>query len=197
MYTPIYFIHGNVVAESGNVKVYDMNNELFLEIGPGHNLWALESELEDYIQQLWDKPKGECLEIGLGLGIASSYILSCPKVESLTTVEKNEDIINTYDVVKNILNAKPRQKINFGAGKTHKILNAHGLYYAYETNKKYDFVFVDFYSVIDEDTIPEIADMVQACKRLLKRGGKIIGWYDEYTPSGLTEQFYNIFGKTY
>ena len=85
----IYFKDGILIAESGRAKIYKLNNELFLEIGPGHNLWALESELKDYIWQLSDKPMGECLEIGLGLGVASKYILSCPKVKGLTTVEIN------------------------------------------------------------------------------------------------------------
>ena len=191
----IYFQDGKVVAESGEVRVYEMNGELFLEIGPGHNLWALESELGDYMQQLWDKPKGDCLEIGLGLGIASSYMLSCPKVKSLTTVEKNADIIKTYDTVKVILDTKPRQKINFGSDKKHIILNADGLFYAYETKRMYDFVFTDFYSVIDEDTMPMIADMVQACRRLLKSDGEIVGWLDKHTPEDITKQFSKLFKK--
>lgn len=191
----IYFKDGKIVAESGNVKIYEMNGELFLEIGPGHNLWALESELDDYVQQLWDRPKGDCLEIGLGLGVASSYILSCPNVKSLTTVEKNSDIIAAYKDVKSILSNRPRNKLSFAKGKKHLILNADGLFYAYETKKTYDFIFMDFYAAIDEDTLPVIADMVQACKRLLKPNGEIVGWYDKYTPEEETKQFNKIFRK--
>jgi len=47
-----YFTKGKIVAESGDVKVYLMQGQLFLEIGPGHDLWALESEDFDYINQL-------------------------------------------------------------------------------------------------------------------------------------------------
>ena len=191
----IYFKDGKVVAESGDVKVYEMAGELFLEIGPGHNLWALESELEDYIQQLWDKPKGDCLEIGLGLGVSSSYILSCPKVKSLTTVEKNADIIEAYSTVKKILGTRPRNKLSFVSGKKHIILNADGLLYTYETKRMYEFIFMDFYSLIDEDTLPLIADMAHACKRLLRPGGELIGWYDKYTPEEETKQFHKLFKK--
>ena len=191
----IYFRDGGVVAESGEVKVYEMNEQLFLEIGPGHNLWALESELADYIQQIWDKPKGDCLEIGLGLGVASNYILSCPKVKTLTTVEKNNDIINTYEVVKGIFSKRARNQIKFWSGKKHIILNADGLLYAYQTNRFFDFIFIDFYSLIDEDTLPEIREMAQACRRLLKQDGEMIGWFDKNTPADLTSEFYKIFKR--
>lgn len=189
----IYFQDGKIIAERGNAKVYEMNGQLFLEIGPGHNLWALESELGDYIHQLWDKPSGSCLEIGLGLGIASSYILSCPEVKSLTTVEKNEDVIGIYAEIKHVLEERPRHQINFGKDKKHLILNADGLFYAYETKRLYDFIFLDFYSIIDEDTIPEITDMTQACRKLLKSDGSIVGWFDKSTPDDLAEEFFKIF----
>lgn len=188
----IYFKDGEIIAESGNVKIYEMNNELFLEIGPGHNLWALSSELPDYVDQLWDLPRGNCLEIGLGLGVASNYILSCPNVEKLTTVEKNEDVIAAYEQIKQRF--EPNEGNNrFKEGKHHLILNADGLLYAVETKQRFDFIFLDFYSVIDEDTIPEIADMATACKRILKPGGKMIGWFDKHTPEEYVPKFFSLF----
>ena len=152
----IYFEDGKVIAESGDAKVYKLNNELFLEIGPGHNLWALESELEDYIWQLNDKPRGECLEIGLGLGVASKYILSCPRVRGLTTVEVNEDVIKAYSQLKS---EDYSFDYNVYPEKRHTILNIDGLVYMYETKQRFDFIFIDCYDIIDEDTLPLIADM--------------------------------------
>lgn len=183
-----YFTDGELIAESGEVKVYRMNNELFLEIGPGHNLWALESELEDYVWQLGKKPTGDCLEIGLGLGVASRYILSCPGVKTLTTVEINQDIINVQEGIKKYY------KDNYD-DERHIILNAHGLYYAYKTKKRYDFIFLDFYSHIDEETLPSIEDMAEACGNILKEGGEVIGWFDKYTPTEFVKDFYRIFRK--
>lgn len=176
----IYFKDGELLAESGEVKVYKLKEELFLEIGPGHNLWALSSEIGDYVWQLKDSPKGDCLEIGLGLGVASKYILSCPKVKSLTTVEINEDVVNVY------------KKIN-KEDKRHTILNCDGLLYAYKTNKRYNFIFMDFYDRIDEETLPVIADMVNSCKRILKTEGKIMGWFDKATPEEFVNKFYLLF----
>lgn len=189
----IYFQDGEIVAESGEARVYRMyvegEEELFLEIGPGHNLWAHSMEWEDYVFQLKGRPHGDCLEIGLGLGVASRYILSCPKVEHLTTVEVNKDVI---EVQKKISPIEDKWgMISFSD--RHTILNAEGLAYMYATKKRYDFVFIDCYDRIDEETLPLIADMAFAAKRLLKDGGEVVGWFDKSTPEELVTPFFNIF----
>lgn len=186
----IYFKDGELIAEQGEARLYQMNDELFLEAGPNHTLWALESELETYMWQLEDYPNGNVLEVGLGLGVASRYLLTFPRVKSLTTIEKNKDIIDLYPRI-------PRKDSdtfnkNFGH-KKHIIHNIDGLSYVYNTNKKYDFVFLDFYDRIDEETLPEIRDMVNGCKRVLKVGGKIMGWLDPHTPEEFVKEFENIF----
>ncbi len=190
----VYFKDGKVIAESGDVKVYSMNRELFLEIGPGHTLWALEGESVDYMEQLYDKPRGDCLEIGLGLGVASRYILSCPKVTSLTTVEINADVIDVYEQVRSNSSAYIDEH-NYFSQQSHTILNANGLIYAYMTKATYDFIFIDCYASIDEDTLPVIQDMVVACRKLLKKGGEIIGWLDKYTPQKDIIKFNSLFKK--
>lgn len=185
----IYFQDGELVAESGEAKVYKMNGELFLEIGPGHTLWALESEFHDYVEQLGDFPKGRCLEIGLGLGVASRYILSFPKVKHLTTLEKNEDVIKAHGLIKE---SDRKYDLGYNSEK-HLILNADGLEYLYITNKRYDFIFIDCYDRIDEETLPFIADIVHACQRVIKPGGKIIGWLDKHTPEADARKFERFF----
>lgn len=185
----IYFKDGIVVAEHGEARVYKMNNELFLEIGNGHTLWALESELTDYIEQLQDFPRGDCLEIGLGLGVASRYILTFPRVKHLTTVELNADVIEVHNKIKD-------SDRNLGLvynRKLHRIIHSGGLEYAYSTNKKYDFIFIDCYDRIDEDTLPIIADMVNACSSVLRKGGLIMGWLDKHTPESMYMSFKEIF----
>lgn len=188
----IYFRDGEVVAESGNAKVYIMNDELFLELGPGHNLWALESELEVYINQLGDKPKGDVLEVGLGLGVASRYLLTFPKVETLTTVEINRDVVDVYDRIPR----KDEEFFNKHFGhKKHIIHNIDGLVYVNSTKKRYDFIFLDFYDRIDEETLPSIKDMVRGCRRILKEDGDIVAWLDPHTPEEFEREFSEIFKK--
>lgn len=185
----VYFEDGVVVAETGKAKVYKMSNELFLEIGPGHNLWALESELKDYIWQLKEFPRGHCLEIGLGLGVASRYILTFPKVEHLTTVEINQEVI---DVHRKIKETDRKFRLDYDPNK-HRIIKANGIEYAYQTKQRYDFIFIDCYDGIDEDTLPLIADMAIACSKILKPGGKMLGWLDKNTPEIFVGVFYQIF----
>ena len=179
----IYFKDGELVASSGNVNIYNFMDMLHLEIGPGHNLWAIESELEDYIWQLNDKPRGNCLEIGLGLGVASRYILSCPKVKSLTTVEINKDVIEA------------QKQANYIDDDRHLILNADGLTYMYTTRRVFDFVFIDCYDIIDEETLPIIADYVKASEKLLARNGEVIGWFDKMTPEEFVSPFFDLFER--
>jgi predicted membrane-bound spermidine synthase len=188
----VYFEAGDLVAESGDAKVYKFNDDLFLEIGPGHNLWALESELPDYVWQLNDRPRGNCLEIGLGLGIASKYILSLPRVRALTTVEINKDVIDVHSKLK-------PEHFSFDTTiypeKRHTILNVDGLIYMYETKQVFDFIFIDCYKEIDEDALPMIADMTMAAKRILADNGEMMGWFDKATPECFIDIFYSLFKK--
>ena len=188
----IYFRDGKIVAENGEAKVYEMNGELFLEIGPAHTLWALESESVDYVDQLGDKPHGRVLEIGLGLGVASKYILSCPKVKSLTTVEKSADVISVHEKISPTMKTF-KDAEGYFSNKRHLILNADGLLYAYKTRMEFDFIFIDCYDRIDEETLPFIADLIIACKNIVKDPHEIVGWFDKGTPEEYTKDFFNLF----
>ena len=190
--TGIYFKDGKVVSKHGNVIVYEMQGELFLEVGPGHNLWALESEYTVYMEQLGDKPKGRCLEIGLGLGVASRCILTYPQVKSLTTVELRKDVINSHNDTIQLLDSKPEKWSLYDPAR-HEIVNQDGLKFMLRTKNKYDFIFMDFYKHIDEDTLPEIEDMVTAAKLCLNKGGIISGWLDPHTPLEFYTKFNNLF----
>jgi spermidine synthase len=183
----IYFHDGEIVAEYNSAVVYKMNKELFLEIGPGHNLWALESELKDYVFQLDSFPRGKVLEIGLGLGVVSRYLLTFPMVNELTTVEINKDVIEVH----NLIQEKDRNVLSPKVKKPHLILHADGIAYAHTTRKKYDFVFIDCYDRIDEDTLPMITDMFNACTKVVKPDGKIMAWLDKHTP----EPYYSLFDQ--
>jgi len=188
--TKYYFKDGNVVAQSGDVCVYDMDNQFYLEIKG--DLWALESEYSVYMEQLKDLPYGNCLEIGLGLGIASRCIMTFPKVKHLTTIEQNKDVINIHNDLKPYLDTRLNKWMLYDIFK-HTIINKSGLNYLLECKEKYDFIFLDFYRAIDEDTLPLIKDMVNIAKKVLTKDGVVCGWLDPYTPVEHYEEFENIF----
>lgn len=176
----IYFIEGDLIATHGEAKVYLYDDLLHLEIGPGHNLWMVESEIKELAQQIGDSPRGKCLEIGLGLGVASKYILSCPKVESLTTVEIDSDVIAV------------QKKANRIDDSRHTIVHAGGLDFIILTDEKYDFIFLDYYSIIDEDTLEILDIYVKAARKTLVDGGTILAWFDPYTPEEDANKFFDI-----
>ena len=121
----------------------------------------------------------------MGLGVASRYILTFPKVNRLTTIESNTDIM---EVNRLIDESDRKYSLDYDQA-NHSIFNVNGIEYAYQTKRRYDFIFINCYTCIDEETLPLIADMYEACSRTLKKDGKIIAWLDRHTP----EPFYTIF----
>ena len=177
----IYFIDGDLISEHGEVRVYLYDGLLHLEIGPGHNLWMVESEIKELTEQIGDSPHGKCLEIGLGLGVASKYILSFPEVESLTTVEINSDVIAVHEMINEMYD--PR----------HEIVHAGGLDFIVLTGERYDFIFFDHYSIIDEDTLEILDVYAKAAKKILNKNGTLLAWFDPYTPEQDAKSFFDIF----
>jgi len=107
----------------------------------------------------------------------------------LTTIEKNKDVIKAHEKIKE---SDRKYKFEYEAS-NHRILNADGLEYMYQTRRKYDFIFVDCYDRIDEDTLPFIADIAKACERVMSPSGKVIAWLDKFTPETYARKFERLF----
>jgi spermidine synthase len=173
---PTYFEKGKLVAEEGEARLYEWEGVRYLEIGKGHTLWTYSKELTAYEDQIGDKPRGDCLEIGLGLGISSEYIIYSNDVTSLTTIEINKDVINLY-----------RANTRFDLP-NHKILHGSGRDYLLSTDRKFDFIFIDFYYLIDEDSIWEITDYIKLCEKVLRKNGEIVVWIDPFSDEEFLRQ---------
>jgi len=184
----IYFEEGEIVASSGEVDVYKYEGDLYLDIGPGHNLWATGSEIKEYRHQLRKHPRGDCLEVGLGLGIVSNYILALPNVKSLTTIEKNKDVIEVYRQLLVLYEDPGDIKHDIIVGDVIDVFPR-----LIKMKKAFDFILFDHYSLIDEDTIADLYNLVPMAERILKPGGRIMGWFDPYTPDEFVEKFYKLF----
>lgn len=178
MKSKTYFRDGNIIAKSGLATVYEMDGDLFLEKGPSHFLWARYSEIKEYKSQIADYPKGDCLEIGLGLGVSAKYILSFPGVKNLTTVEKDKDVIEVF------LQLNPNGLAN------HFIVQGDGVDFLIGTKQAFDFIFLDFYSLIDEDTLPQIKVMTKLAYTKLRPHGNVVGWFDPSTPQEFVDDFF-------
>lgn len=176
----VYFRDGELVVKEGDTAVYKMNNSLYMETGRA-NLISSDEDLREYVWQLAKRPYGDVLVLGLGLGLASKYILSLPTVKSLTVVEPNIDVIKCQNAVNSIND--PR----------FNIVNADLLTYLYETSQRYNFIFIDCYTIIDEDSLPLIADLIAGSKKPLKPKGTLLGWLGDGTPEIFITAFYNLF----
>jgi len=174
----VYFRDGELVTRSDEVRVFKLNNKLFLENGKD-NLICSDNKREDYVWQIDKKPFGNCLVLGLGLGIAPRYIYSLDKVDNVLVVEEDMDIIKVHNEI------NERFK--------YKIIEDDYLNFLYKSADSYDFIFLDCYDRINNTTIPFIADIAAASKKVLKPNGVLIGWLDKNTPEVTINSFYSLF----
>lgn len=173
----VAFRNGELLAKSGSVKLFNFNNELYLE-DVANDLIISGSKKNDYVWQLGAKPFGKCLILGLGLGNSYCYIKSLPKIESITLVEQNKDIITVNNDIK------------YGM---YNVINEDYLHFLFKSEEKYDFIFIDCYYKVNIVTLPFIADLVVPCKKMLSTNGILIGWLDNNTPEIIIDAFYNLF----
>lgn len=149
--------------QNEDVRIYDMNNHKFLFVG--QIMYASTTERGWYIKNVMPYAQGKCLEIGLGLGVASKCIIVKPEVKHLLTIEKDERVIEAF--------GRPLRNHNI----LHMDINdwLDGLV---SFEPFYDFIFVDHYAFDEEDLeyLPKLADRL---KPLLKPGGNMVFWIDE------------------
>ncbi len=154
----------NATAEftQGDVRIYDMDGEKYLFVGPV--MYASTTEQPWYGHNVFPHARGKCLEIGLGLGVASKVIIANPDVSHLLTVEKNENVIAAFGrplLKHNILHADIKEWV------TNLVV----------WEPMYDFIFVDHYTFEEEEI--ELLDWLAASlKCLLRPGGKMVFWVD-------------------
>ncbi len=150
----------------GNVRIYDMDGDKYLFVGPV--MYASTTERNWYITNVYPYARGKCLELGLGLGVASKVMLANDRVTHLLTVENNEHVIGAF--------GKPLLK--------HNILHADAMEWVSNfpvLEPMYDFIFVDHYT-FEEEELEMLQWLGTALQRLLKPGGKMVFWIDENGP---------------
>jgi spermidine synthase len=86
--------NGELEFHQGDVRIYRVDGEEYLFVGPV--MYASTTERDWYGRNVFPYAKGRCLEIGLGLGVASKVILANPRVTHLLTVEKDENVIAAF-----------------------------------------------------------------------------------------------------
>jgi len=158
--------NGELEFHEGSVRIYRMDGEQYLFVG--QVMYASTTEQDWYGRNVFPHARGRCLEIGLGLGVASKVILANPAVTHLLTIENNENVIAAF--------GKPLYK--------HNILHAD--VYRWASNlimvgPRYDLIFVDHYT-FEEEELGELQELARNLLPVLADGGRMIFWVDENAP---------------
>lgn len=166
---PFDFWDQNAFLEYQNddVRIYDMDTQKYLFIG--QIMYASTSERGWYVKNVMPYATGKCLEAGLGLGVASKSMLVKEDVRHLLTIEANEKVIEAF--------GRPLRN--------HNILHADIYHWADNlamVEPVYDFIFVDHYTLEDEEMVGELEELGEKLKKLLKPEGKMVFWIDTNAP---------------
>lgn len=162
---PFDFWDENAFLEYQNeeVRIYDMDTQKYLFIG--QIMYASTSERGWYVKNVMPYATGKCLEIGLGLGEASRSMLVKKAVRHLLTIEANERVIEAF--------GRPLRNHNILHADIYKWVENLAL-----TIPMYDFIFVDHYTLDDEELITPLEELAEKLKPLLTPEGKMVFWID-------------------
>lgn len=163
--TPWDFWNENAFLEYQNedVRIYDMDAQKYLFVG--QIMYASTTERSWYVKNVMPYARGKCLEIGLGLGVASKSILAKHDVRHLLTIEANEKVIEAF--------GRPLRG--------HNVLHADVYDWAENLSfyePVYDFIFVDHYTLDDEEIIEPLEGLAAQLRKVLKEDGKMVFWID-------------------
>jgi len=167
--------NGFLEYHNNNVRIYNVDGEQYLFID--QIMYASSTERSWYIKNVMPHAHGRCLEVGLGLGIASKVILARPEVEYLLTIENSEPVIAAY--------GKPLHRHFLLCADIYEWANNYGEF----DLPLYDLIFVDHYTAMEDELIDELTPLVENLKKLLRPEGKLIVWVDESLAPEDTEMF--------
>lgn len=144
------------------IEILQHKNHKFLFID--NYLWMWDIPQEKEIQKNIAKQAfGEVLVAGYGFGIVSKYLLENPKVKSVTTIEKYQEIIDKMKEFGPI----------YG-----KIVIADFL--ELPEDKIYDCVVGDIWAEIDARYLNDYVRFKSKAQKLVKSDGLILGWGKDY-----------------
>ena len=158
--------NGKLTYHQGNVRIYNMDRQNYLFVD--QVMYASTAERAWYALNVYPHAKGRCLEIGLGLGVASKAILSNKRVSHLLTIESNDYVIAAF--------GRPLLKHNILHANVYEWVNN-----LYNAEEMYDFIFVDHYT-FDEEELNKLVQLSVDLKPLLKKDGRMVFWIDENGP---------------
>ncbi len=168
--------NGQLTYHHDDVRIYLVDGEEYLFVGC--TLYASSTENDWYIKNVHGHARGKCLEIGLGLGVASRVILANKAVRHLLTVEKVPEVIAAF--------GQPLPRHLLLEADVYKWVDSWVL-----KRPTYDLIFVDHYT-LDIEELDVLMGLRDNLRPLLKPEGKMIFWIDENAPDEDQEAFKNL-----
>jgi spermidine synthase len=118
-------------------------------------------------QKFLDNAKGDILIFGLGIGLIIFPLLTDNDIKSITIVEIDDGLIDEVFpiIIKNDLESKVSVILS----------NA----FDFETDKMFDTIYFDIWSVIDQQSFLEMKKLSEKFTKNLKPGGWMDSWCSE------------------
>lgn len=146
-----------------DVQILKQKGCNFLWIDDYLCMWDLPIERQSQ-RDLADQASGDVLVAGYGLGIVQRYLLKNTSVLSIITIELHQEVI---DECKRVY------------GKIDGIVEI-GDFYVLSDDKKYDCIIGDIWDDILPSQLHKYKYFKQRAISLLKPGGKILAWGQDY-----------------
>ncbi len=151
-------------VQSPKVEILQMKGYNFLWINDYLWMWDVQAEQESQ-KDIADEAYGDVLCVGYGLGLVQRYLLDNPKVTSVTTIEKLQQVIDA--------NLK-----TFGRVQGRIIIDDYFKYNNFD--KLFDCVVGDICDDILPSYLPEYIEFKQKTLKHLQPEGKLLQWGGDF-----------------
>ena len=144
------------------IEIVQHKNHKFLFIDDYLWMWDLPHEKE-LQRDIAKQGFGDVLVAGYGFGLVTKYLLENPKVTSVTTVEKNQEVLDQIQ--------------RFGPLQGKVVIAD---FFELPEDTKYDNVIGDIWAEIDARFLSDYIKFKDKAQRLLKTDGQVLGWGSDY-----------------
>ncbi|MEI6478121.1 MAG: hypothetical protein WCO52_04000 [bacterium] len=145
------------------VEILEQKGYHFLWIDDELWMWDVPGEIDDQ-KSIAKEAWGDILVAGYGLGLVQKYLFENPRVRSVLTIEKYQEVLDC---------AKETYGTLYG-----NILV--GDFNTYTSRKRYDCVIGDTWKDQSFREIGDYLDFKRQGTTLLKKGGSLLGWGADY-----------------
>lgn len=118
-------------------------------------------------QKFIDAAKGDVLIFGIGLGLIIHPLLECDDIKSIDVVEIDYGLID--EIYPILVSCDNQSKLSVFTDDA----------FMFDTNKMYDTIYFDIWSVIDKQAFDEMKLLSKKFSKNLKSGGWMDSWCSE------------------